>query len=99
MQAVIEASKTCTGIDIKGLAVPKRPCEACAVGKAAQKVRRAMPTIPRATKIGELIHVDVGGGGKLRRGLNREKYWVAFIDDVDGWTTVKFVQYKQLKSI
>jgi hypothetical protein len=94
MQAIIQAAKTCTGIDIKGLAVPKKPCEACAVGKATQTIRRAMPTIPRATKVGELIHVDVGGGGKLVRGLNNEKYWVGFIDDVDGWATVKFVAYK-----
>jgi hypothetical protein len=71
-EAIIQATKTCTGIDIKGLAVSKKPCEACAVGKATQTIRRAMPTIPRATKVGELIHVDVGGGGKLTRGLHGE---------------------------
>lgn len=57
---------------------------------------KEQPGLPKSTKIGQLVHVDIGSGGKLGKSLNGERYWVAFIDDYDGWTTVKFIKHKHV---
>ncbi|KAJ5089292.1 hypothetical protein N7532_007976 [Penicillium argentinense] len=94
MKAVAEAASTATGIDIKGLSIPKQPCKPCTIAKAHQNIRRTMPRLRRSTKPGELVHIDVGGGGKLCRSLDGGRYWIASIDDYDSWATVKFLRHK-----
>jgi transposase InsO family protein len=49
----------------------------------------------RSSAEGELLHIDIGGGGKLPRALGSQaRYWLAAIDDYSGWCTVKFLREK-----
>ena len=93
-QAIIAASRCADGIDIKDLPVPKNPCQDCAAGKASQKIRRG-PVLHRSSKAGDLIHIDLGGGGKLPRSLeSNARYWLLAVDDFDGFTYIRFIRRK-----
>ena len=93
-RAVSETANLTEGMNITGLAVPKRPCGPCAIGKAHQSVRRE-PVLHRSKQAGDLLHIDVGGGGKLPKSLNNKaKYWVLAMDDWDGWMDIRFVRHK-----
>lgn len=49
----------------------------------------------RSTKTGDLIHLDLGGGGKIPRGFGSQaRYWMIDIDDFDGWGDVQFTSNK-----
>ncbi|KAF4772601.1 hypothetical protein HAV15_012150 [Penicillium sp. str.  len=93
-QGVRKTARIVDGIDIKGLPVSKQPCGECAVGRAVHKPRRA-PVLHRSTKPGELVYVDIGGGGKLKPAIaTGARYWLLMIDDYDGWAEVRFLRTK-----
>lgn len=93
-QGVRKTARIVDGIDIKGLPVSKQPCGDCAIGRAVHKPRRA-PVLHRSTKPGELVYVDIGGGGKLKPAIETgARYWLLMIDDYDGWAEVRFLRSK-----
>jgi hypothetical protein len=72
----------------------KRPCECCAVGKATNKPRRG-PVLHRSNRTGELVYIDIGGGGKMKPALGTSAvYWLLMIDDFDGWADIRFLRTK-----
>ncbi|KAI3093837.1 hypothetical protein CBS147333_10068 [Penicillium roqueforti] len=84
MANLAATAKIVDGIDIQNLPTPKKQCTHCIIGKATLAPRRA-PVLHRATKTGELVHLDVGGGGKIPKGwFSNERYWLLDVDDFDG---------------
>lgn len=94
MANLAATAKIVDGIDLQNLPTPKERCTHCIIGKAALAPRRA-PVLHRATKTGELVHLDVGGGGKIPKGwFSNERYWLLDVDDFDGWGEVQFMEHK-----
>jgi transposase InsO family protein len=94
IQGVKETAKIANGINIAGMPASKRPCECCAVGKATNKPRCG-PVLYRSNRTGELVYIDIGGGGKMRPALGTGAvYWLLMIDDFDGWADIRFLRTK-----
>lgn len=67
-------------------------CESCAIGKQTRNLVR----IPRdrVTKIGEIIHIDIAGGGKLPQTLDGARYVMSLIDDYFNFMTIYLLKKK-----
>lgn len=63
---------------------PESVCEACAIGKQHRTPSRRPHT--RATKIGELVHTDLAGGGKIPKTDGGARYVATMIDDYSEYT-------------
>jgi transposase InsO family protein len=58
-------------------------CDACQQGKLTAMYPRE--PMRRASEPFELVHSDIGGGGKLAPGVARgHRYWITFLDDYTG---------------
>ena len=69
-----------------------RICESYAIGKQ----HRQPVCIPRerATKVGEIVHTDIAGGGKLPQTLGGARYVLSIIDDYSNFMTVYLLKRK-----
>jgi hypothetical protein len=93
-QGVQKTARIVDGIDIEGLAVSKRPCGDCAIGRAPHKPSRR-PILHRSERAGDLVYIDIGGGGKLVPAIETgARYWLLMIDDFDGWAEIRFLRTK-----
>jgi len=71
---------------------PESVCGACAIGKQNRTPSRK-PHI-RATKIGELVHTDLAGGGKILKTDGGCSYVATMIDDYSQYTTTYLLERK-----
>ncbi len=93
-----------TGIDVDSAnslekqESPESVCEACAIGKQHRTPSRRPHT--RATKIGELVHTDLAGGGNIPKTDGGARYVATMIDDYSQYTTTYLLGRKsELKVI
>jgi hypothetical protein len=93
-----------TGIDVdsanslENQESPESVCEACAIGKQHRTPSRRPHT--RATKIGELVHTDLAGGGNIPKTDGGARYVATMIDDYSQYTTTYLLGRKsELKTI
>ena len=91
---VICCASMVEGMDITGLSVSHCPCKVCVEGKATTKMHQE-PVIHHSKKDGDLVHVDIGGGGKISPALGTStRYWISLIDNSSGWGDVWFIKFK-----
>jgi len=87
-----------TGIDVDSAnsleneESPESVCGACAIGKQHRTPSRKPHT--RATKIGELVHTDLAGGGKIPKTDGGAIYVATMIDDYSEYTTTYLLERK-----
>ncbi len=87
-----------TGIDVDSAdsleneESPESVCEACAIGKQNRTSSRK-PHI-RVTKVGELVHSNLVGGGKIPKTDGGSRYVATMIDDYSQYTTIYLLQRK-----
>jgi transposase InsO family protein len=87
-----------TGIDVDSAnsleneESPESVCGACAIGKQNRTPSRKPHT--RATKVGELVHSDLAGGGKIPKTDGGSRYVATFIDDYSQYTTTYLLERK-----
>ncbi len=87
-----------TGIDADSANIleneesPESVCGACAIGKQHRTPSRKPHT--RATKIGELVHTDLAGGGKIPKTDGGSRYVATIIDDYSEYTTTYLLERK-----
>ena len=78
---------------LKKLKLLQDVCEPCVVGKQHRAINRVPRS--RATVIGELIHTDIAGGGKIILIFNqRVRYVAVMTDDFIDYTTIYLLQRK-----
>lgn len=67
-------------------------CKLCAMGKQSRQLLR----IPRAgaSKIGEIIHTDIAGGGKLPQIFDGARYVITLIDDYSNFMAIYLLKRK-----
>jgi hypothetical protein len=86
------------GIDVnaanslEGEESPESVCGACAIGKQNRSPSRIPHT--RATKVGELVHTDLAGGGKIPLTDGGSRYVATMIDDYSQYTTTYLLERK-----
>ncbi len=71
---------------------PESVCEACAIGKQNRTPSRKPHT--RVTKVGELVHSDLVGDGKIPKTDGGFRYVATMIDDYSQYTTIYLLQRK-----
>jgi len=87
-----------TGIDVDSAdsleneESPESVCEACAIGKQNRTPSRKPHT--RAIKVGELVHSDLVGDGKIPKIDEGFRYVATMIDDYSQYTTIYLLQRK-----
>jgi len=87
-----------TGIDVDSAnsleneESPESVCGACAIGKQNRTPSRKPHT--RATKVGELVHTDLAGGGKIPKTDGGSRYVATMIDDYSQYTTTYLLERK-----
>ena len=78
------------GLKLISRKIEKVPCEGCVLGK--MKRSPFPPGRTRATKVGEIIHVDTGLVPVPT--VNGETCYANFKDDYSGWSVVKLMKKK-----
>jgi len=68
-------------------------CEACIIGKLAQKPFTSLLPAKRSTRAMELIHSDVVGPIQVRR-HGGKRYAIAFTNDFSHWSEIHFMTEK-----
>jgi len=87
-----------TGIDVDSAnslekqESPESVCEACTIGKQHRTPSRKPHT--RATKIGELVHTDLAGGGNIPKTDGGARYVATMTDDSSKYTTTYLLDRK-----
>ena len=77
---------------------PEMVCGACAIGKQHRTSSRKPHT--RAIKVGELVHTDLAGGGKIPKIDGGSRYVTTMIDDYSEHTTTYLLERKsELKGV
>ncbi len=85
MADVKQLASMSTGIDVdsanslESQESPESVCGACAIGKQNRTPSRKPHT--RATKVGELVHTDLAGDGKIPQTDGGSRYVATMIDD------------------
>ena len=87
-------SRMVKGLDIEGLSIPKHACDPCL--KAAATIRNGQEVMSPAKARGDRVFVDLGGGHfDLPPAFNNgAKYWLLFLDQYTGYSTVMFLKTK-----
>jgi len=80
-------------INATGNVTTTNTCRACALGKMTRSPFPSRPNRIRASKIGEIVHSDVCGPFE-EDGLNGERYFVTFIDDLSRHISIYAIQRK-----
>ena len=66
--------------------------ESCAMGKQSRQLLRVPRA--RASKIGEIIHTDIAGEGKLPQTYGGAYYVISLIDDYSNFMTIYLLKKK-----
>ena len=81
-----------TANKLESIEVSPAICESCAVGKHTRNLVKT--SRKRATRIGEIIHSDIAGGGKLPLTLGGARYVLSLIDDYSNFMTIYLLKRK-----
>lgn len=91
---VIRTAKAVDGMDIKGLPIPKHPCDPCLSANAMAMHGYTKMTVAR--RVGHRVFVDIGGGHINMPDAHETgaRYWILFVDHYSRFIWVKFMKFK-----